>query len=140
MALLAFEIKEFQPFSLEPAEPYYTVLAFICWIENTCSQFLHIIVFLTQSWSTDKKVAAINITSLNKTDTQYFLKKCFLYSQDNSRFHKCLTKSSDAFIELFMIMVQGSTWMEKYSIPPEYFVLNSYSVFSPHSYHRVTDW
>ena len=59
-------------FSLQPAELYYILLVFLCWMENSCSRSLHVIAFLSQSWSTAKKMAAINITSLNKNDVQHF--------------------------------------------------------------------
>ena len=41
---------------------------------------LHIIAFLSQSWSTIKNMAAINIMSLNKTDTQNFPENACLLS------------------------------------------------------------
>ena len=40
-------------------------------------------------------------------------------------FYKCLTESSGTFTAFPMITIQGLTAVEKHSIPPEYFVLNS---------------
>ena len=53
-----------------------------------------------------------------------------VYSQDDKSFWKYLTKSSGTFIKIYMITIQGSTWIEESLIPPAYFVLNSESSFA----------
>ena len=57
---------------------YDTLLLFLCWMEKSCSSFLTFIYcFLSRSWYTIKKMAAaINVTSLNKTNVLSFPLKC----------------------------------------------------------------
>ena len=94
-------------------------------MENSCLSSLPCnCFFISQSWPIIKKMATINITSLNKTDVQNFRQK-FLFtlkiiwvlsgwiiSQDNLSLYLVYIW---AYIwrNLFMIMKQWSEWMEK---------------------------
>ena len=52
-------------------------------MKNSCSRSLHVIAFSCQSWSTVKKMAAMNVTPLTKTDVQELPKKMLVYPEDD---------------------------------------------------------
>ena len=67
--------------SLQPTKLYYILLVFLCRMENSCPYSLHGIAFFWVKVDPVKKMAAINVTSFNKTDVRNSPQKCLLLSR-----------------------------------------------------------
>ena len=121
----ACEIKKFwhRKTKLQPEELYCFTSIFML---NGKQLFVRSLnnCFLSQSWSTIKKMAAINVTSLNKTDGQCFPQK-YLFTL------RMITKIFiNVWLELLQTFHDHDT--ERSEFREEW--------LCPHIDHRVADW